>query len=290
VTRHLGYGRGRYELDLCKVDSARFGSDMWTWLNTAWDSAPAAPLTDCDRCGASAASLVTLYYEDELYLTYLCDTHADLLQVNVLSWVRDGRLVDADLTERSVRLTSPAPAAPKPASPPQPTTLVPAPEQAWWPTQTAIAAMDRLNVTWVRVCEELSASVTIVPSRRPGVDNYLTDSLSVLITPDRHVIGLAARDEDRAQYVAAAVGPAKKIERRGKRGGIGNVEPRTHSEVLAAIDQAPGWTRELAGKHYKVRGPEGQLVTISVTPSDYRSALNEWTRLKRNGLTYSRSA
>ena len=295
ITRTLSYGEGRYELDLCPSHSMGFSSDMWTWLNTAWEQAPAAPLTDCDRCGASDAAMVSLRFEGDLYLTYLCDQHADLLQLDVLLWVRDGRLLDVNDSQFTRPAKPgpglrPAPTIQESVSSQLPTSITPRAEQAWWPTQTAVGAMERLGVTWIQVCEELGGSVVRVPSRREGVTNWLTDSLSVLTSADGHVIGLAKRDDDRAEYVARTVAPTAKIERRGKRGGIGNVQPRTTEQILEAIDAAPGWRRERGGKHWKITGPDGQTATIAMTASDYRSAMNAWSQLRRLGITTAHSA
>ncbi len=68
-------------------------------------------------------------------------------------------------------------------------------------------------------------------------------------------------------------------------GPSGRASPRTIEEVLAAVDATPGWSRRLMRNgHWRVEGPAGQRATVSATPSDYRTPLNDWSRLRRLGL------
>ena len=50
--------------------------------------------------------------------------------------------------------------------------------------------------------------------------------------------------------------------------------------------EAAGWRVEHKGKHYKFypADPSKQMVTVSATPSDWRSRLNERAYLRKSGL------
>jgi hypothetical protein len=152
-----------------------------------------------------------------------------------------------------------------------------------WPTQAAITAMDADGIPWPTVVDGIRNHLAVVPSDSPDVSCYIAKDLKILVSDDHHVLGVTTRDPGEA-LPAQKTGPAKKIVRKGKRGGIGNIGPRDYDAVLKAVKEADGWTLEMGGKHYKITGPQGQTATIPVTPSDWRSSLNVVAQLRAIGL------
>lgn len=55
-------------------------------------------------------------------------------------------------------------------------------------------------------------------------------------------------------------------------------------DELVAIAVLQGWSSKLGGRHYMLRGPDGQTVTVSKTPSDWRAVKNIRADLRRAGV------
>lgn len=55
-------------------------------------------------------------------------------------------------------------------------------------------------------------------------------------------------------------------------------------DALVAAAVLNGWRCRSTGKHYVLRGPDGQTVTVSKTPSDFRAVRNIRADLRRAGV------
>lgn len=257
---------------------------------------------DCDRCyprNKTATDTVRFGYDGNTFEIDLCEQHAAMLDRDMRGWTRLSREVEppksmfglSDIERDQLRRRSITPPAPTPRR----AAVVEEPEVpafddidagleiTLWPTDGAKAAMDTTGVPWPKVVDAVRHAEVVMPGDRDDVRVYYARTLKVLVTDDHHVIGLTTRDPGEA-LPDQKTGPQKRIVRKGKRGGIGNVGPRTHEDLLEAVRRAPGWTVEMGGKHYKLTGPEGQTSTLPVTPSDYRGTLNAVAQLRALGL------
>lgn len=256
-------------------------------------------LKDCDRCAKQnlAEETIRFAYDGNTYEIDVCRQHADMLDRDMRGWTRLAREIDNPISAFSLsssqreflrRPSGRMPAKPAPAPEPEPEPE-PALDINLWPTESAIEAMERIGAPWPKVVEAVRNNIAVVPSDRDDVSTYIARDLKVLVTEDYHVIGVLARDPGEALPVTTPSEP-KKIVRKGKRGGIGNVGPRTHEELLEAIRRSPGWSLEYGGKHWKVLGPDGQVSTLPVTPSDWRGTLNAVAQLRALGLNLRETA
>lgn len=264
-------------------------------------------LKDCDRCAKQnlAEETIRFAYDGNTYEIDVCRQHADMLDRDMRGWTRLAReieqpksmfgLSDVERDQLRRRTITPATTS-KSAQVVLPEAEVTAFDEVdegldvtLWPTESAITAMESTGVPWPKVVEAVRHPEVVIPGDREDVQVYYTRTLKVLMTEDHHVIGLSTRDPGEA-LPDQKTGPQKKIVRKGKRGGIGNVGPRTHEELLEAIRRSPGWSLEYGGKHWKVLGPDGQVSTLPVTPSDWRGTLNAVAQLRALGLNLRETA
>jgi hypothetical protein len=253
---------------------------------------------DCDRCArrTKATDTVKFSYDGNDYEIDVCDSHAKMLDREMRAWTRLSREIEKPISAFSLsqgeREFLRRPSGQMPARPaPQPTRVIddgselePVNDIEIWPTPAAITVMQEIGVEWPKVVTAVRHNIAVVPSDQDNVRQFIARDLKVLVTDDNHVIGLTKRDPGEALPNAVQPHPAKRIERKGKRGGIGNVGPRTHEDLLEAIRKTPGWRVEKGGKHWKILGPEGQVSTLPITPSDWRGTMNAISGLRAIGL------
>jgi hypothetical protein len=264
-------------------------------------------IKDCDRCASrkAATDTVRFAYDGNTYEIDVCEQHAAMLDRDMRGWTRLARELEqpksafglSDIERDQLRRRSCPPAV----TPRQTKIVLPEPEvsafddvdealeMTLWPTDGAISAMETTGVSWPKVVDAVRHPEVVIPSDREDVQVYYTRDLKILLTEDHHVIGLTTRDPGEA-LPDQKTGPQKRIVRKGKRGGVGNIGPRTHEDLLEAIRRTPGWTLEYGGKHYKVLGPDGQTSTLPITPSDYRGTLNAVAQLRALGLDLREAA
>jgi hypothetical protein len=250
---------------------------------------------DCDRCATQkrAVETVRMGYDGNFYEIDVCQQHADMLDREMRSWTRLAREVEPPksslgLTEAErAFLHRTGPQIKRPTGPVK--IVLEEPVEPLedlvevYPTETALRALEEIQLDWPAVVAGVRHPETVAPTDRVEVSQYYSRGLEILVSADHHVLGVRRR-EDGTPQETLATSPTKKIVRKGKRGGIGNVGPRTHEDLLEAIRRSPGWRLEQGGKHYKVLGPEGQVSTLPVTPSDWRGTLNAVAELRALGL------
>lgn len=252
---------------------------------------------DCDRCIRStrATDTVKFSYDGVDYEIDVCESHARMLDREMRSWTRLSREIEKPMSAFSLsdveREFLRRPSGQMPARPARQARVIddgselePVNDLEIWPTPAAISVMQEIGVDWPKVVTAVRHNIAVVPSEQDNVRQFIARDLKVLVTDDNHVIGLAKRDPGEALPNVAQPSPAKKIERRGKRGGIGNIGPRTHEDLLEAIRKTPGWQVEKGGKHWKVLGPDGQVSTLPITASDWRGTMNAVSALRAIGL------
>jgi hypothetical protein len=247
--------------------------------------------------GMSLQQRQVKYCDGNLYEIDVCNAHANLLDREMRGWTRLAREVDAP--QSSLGLSDAERAFLRRTTTPQirranmPTKIVlEEPVDPFvnddqlvevYPTEAALRAIEETGIDWPTVVAAVRHPQTVAPSDRPDVQQVYARDLEILVSPDHHVLGVRRRSVEEPAQEQQQAGP-KKIVRKGKRGGIGNVGPRTHEDLLDAIRRSPGWRLEQGGKHYKVLGPEGQVSTLPITPSDWRGTLNAVAELRALGL------
>ncbi len=253
----------------------------------------------CARCIEPKLSTHThrLTLDEETYELHLCDTHDEKLERDLRGWLRMATFVEPPKVFKTALkpVTPPRGLYDETAAPPTRKDVIRSSEPlsrevtvfdgedentGLWPTTTAQAAMRRLNLSWPQVCTAVEDAHAIIPAAGDVVA-YLTPSLSVLVSEDRHVLGVAERTPGEPM---PATPPAlrSKIVRKGKRGGAGRIGPQTFEDLVKAVRARDGWSIDRVNNgHYEVRGPQGQKAQVAATASDYRTIRNDISRLRR---------
>lgn len=260
----------------------------------------------CDRCPREtpATDSVKICYEDTTYTLDLCTQHSTMMERDLLGWIRLGREAECQshgnqtwvpgaryttrTNQKAIERLEQATVPTAPVADIEPATDVEPrfeePVSALRPTMTGNEAMAKHGVDWPTVVAAVENAGAVTPSKmRDDVHTYLSEDLSVLVAEDGSVIGLTRRDPGEP-LPRTPDHLKRRIVRKGKRGGQGNIGPRSIEEILAAIEATPGWRVDNERRHYAVHGPNGERSTIPKTNSDWRGPMNVLSDLRKIGL------
>jgi hypothetical protein len=125
------------------------------------------------------------------------------------------------------------------------------------------------------------------PKKHPGREVRIRDRVHLVV--DRGtIIAVGTYDPPPPDGASPVLDPPRSRLRRF-RGGRGNRFPTTVEELVHRI-RATGADIEQTRKHYLVRLPSGQTMTVPKTVHDWRALRNTVTQLRRAGLDVTRDA
>jgi len=166
-------------------------------------------------------------------------------------------------------------------------------------TQAGLRAMMGLGLVWSEVVRQVTNAPTQAPDPKfPGRRHYMTDQHVFFIAPEERdgelvlrVLGGYRREsaEVRARHLTGDLWAESRGPKQTRKGGRGSTLPTSYAEVLDRIKKTPGWDWRMGGKHIKVSGPAGELVTMPSTASDARALANTVHQLKRAGCDVRRA-
>lgn len=119
---------------------------------------------------------------------------------------------------------------------------------------------------------------------------YIAGDVSLVVTSDGCIIGVGSFDPDSDGDGEPAwnTDESPRRYRRGK-GGSGTRIPTTIEELLE-IAKSQGAEPVRTQKHWRVRLPNGQCVTVANTSSDWRALANMVREFRRRGMDVRRPA
>lgn len=106
----VAYEGVTYQLQLCRGHQQEAIRSIGTWTRLAeeiTEETVETPLIgECQRCPWTAKVRKHVGLDGEDFLLQLCDKHADLLIVDMFSWIRQGREISDQMIPRVIRLTT----------------------------------------------------------------------------------------------------------------------------------------------------------------------------------------
>lgn len=156
-------------------------------------------------------------------------------------------------------------------------------------TDAAAQQILDLDLTWDEISEQmLNGSRVVAPSKREDVRCVLLPDLSVLLSIEGTVLGVARREREEQQESRPQTVTACRVQRRGKRGGVGRRVPTTYRDLEARLREL-GYDIVQGGSHRRVEHHGLLITTLPSTPSDTtRGLLNAISTLRRAGIDIRR--